>query len=76
MRGNCRGKVIDLIKKGASYCPSASNMIYINEFLSSSLVFSSFKKFSVLVLAHLLLTPFFDVSHSATSVEISPFSLI
>jgi len=28
------------------------------------------KKFSVLVLAHLLLTPFFDVAHSFTSVLI------
>lgn len=27
----------------------------------------TFKKFSVLVLAHLLLTPFFDVPHSFTS---------
>jgi len=30
-------------------------------------MFGSLKKLSVLVLAHFLLTPFFDVSHSFTS---------
>jgi hypothetical protein len=30
-------------------------------------MFGSLKKLSVLVFAHLLLTPFFDVSHSFTS---------
>jgi hypothetical protein len=34
------------------------------------------KKFSVLVLAHLLLTPFFDVAHSFTSVLIMHFSVL
>ena len=41
--------------------------------LFSSLMFGSLKKLSVLVLAHLLLTPFLDVSHSFTSVQVSAY---
>jgi hypothetical protein len=36
-------------------------------------MFGSLKKLSVLVLAHLLLTPFLDVSHSFTSVQVSAY---
>jgi hypothetical protein len=43
------------------------NSLYMKNRLFSALMFGSLKKLSVLVLAHLLLTPFFDVSHSFTS---------
>jgi hypothetical protein len=40
-------------------------------FLFSSLVFGSFKKLSVLVLAHLLLAPLYNIAHSCTSILIT-----
>lgn len=57
--------------KGETLSPSLCpvwKIIYIKIYLFvSSLVFGSFKKFSVLVLAHLLLSPLYDTTHPCTS---------